>query len=155
MEMVHGTRWWWCVVPRVVDGMDVNTVAAPVVDGGEVDGMDGTTMAALLVGRAELDRDNCWTGERWMGMDGNTVALVVGEWSWIVTWCVVLLSAMDGDTVALLMGRVELDRENVRGAAGRDGWERLRWWWGERSWIGTRCVVLLGGREVDGMDGDT
>jgi len=63
---------------------------------------------------------------------------------------VVLLGAMDGDTVALLMGRVELDRENVRGAAGRDGWERLRWWWGARSGIGTRCVVLLGG-----MNGNT
>ena len=38
---------------------------------------------------------------------------------------------------------------------GWDGWMGTwwwRWWWGERSWIRTRCVVLLDGREVDGMD---
>ena len=28
----------------------------------------------------------------------------------------------------------------------------MRCWWGERSWIGTRCVVLLDGREVDRRD---
>ena len=32
---------------------------------------------------------------------------------------------------------------------------RLRCWRGERGWIGTRSVVLLDGREVDGIDGNT
>jgi hypothetical protein len=32
---------------------------------------------------------------------------------------------------------------------------QLRCWWGERSWIKTRCVGLLDGREVDRMDGNT
>ena len=34
------------------------------------------------------------------------------------------------------------------------GWMGTRWR-GERGWIRTRCVVLLNGREVDGMDGNT
>ena len=96
---------------------------------------------------------------------------------------------MDGNTVvALVVRRAELYKDTMRGAAGRErgmGTRWRRWWWGERSWIksrwlllggrevggmggitvallerragliGTRCVVLLDGREVDGMDGST
>ena len=74
---------------------------------------------------------------------------------------------MDGNPLAALVGRAALDRDTVRGAAGRekdvwDGWEtRWRCWWEERCWIETQCVVLLDGkgaaldadgREVDGWE---
>ncbi len=53
---------------------------------------------------------------------------------------------------ALVVGRAELDRDTV--AAGK-------WMVGDTTVallegrVGTRCVVLLGEREVDGMDGNT
>ena len=59
---------------------------------------------------------------------------------------------MDGNTMgALVVGRAELDRDTV--AAGKwmvgDTVALLEWR------VGMRCVVQLGGREVDGMDGNT
>ena len=59
---------------------------------------------------------------------------------------------MDGNTVAALLAwRAELDRDTV--AAGKwvvgDTVALLEWR------VGMRCVVQLGGREVDGMDGNT
>ena len=59
---------------------------------------------------------------------------------------------MDGNTVvALVVGRAELDKDTVHGM----GWMRtwLRCWRGERSWIEIRCMVLLDGKEVDGLGG--
>ncbi len=56
-------------------------------------------------------------------MVGDTVALFEGR---VGTRCMVLLGGrevdrMDGNTVAaLVVGRAELDRDTVRGAAGRE-----------------------------------
>ena len=63
---------------------------------------------------------------------------------------------MDGNTVALLVGRAELDRDTVRGAAGQerggwDGWDTGNMVWGERSGAGyTNTVRGAAGLERGG-----
>jgi hypothetical protein len=61
---------------------------------------------------------------------------------------------MDRNMAKLLAKSDEQDRDTVRWMG-----TQLRCWWGERSWIKTRCVVLLDGREVENtvaaLDRDT
>ena len=108
-----------------------------LLDGREVGGggMDGNTVVVLLVGRAELEKDTIaatgresrgWDGWEHRGAGGGKSGAGYGYGAWCC-W-----------TGERWMG-----------------WMRtwLRCWRGERSWIEIRCVVLLDGKEVDGLGG--